>query len=93
MDAFAHPGPFVIDALVSEEAYCAARWPQGTPNGRPHNERSIDEWVLYMEDYIAEARRQSVRGDEAAALHTIRKVTNLGANCMKQHGAPLREGA
>ena len=83
--------PEVAEALQSENHYCASRWSEGTPNGRAFNERSIDEWILYMEDYISEARTQAVRGDEEGALHTIRKVMNLGLNCMKQHGAPQRE--
>ena len=83
--------PFnVLLALDSEEEYCKSKWNPSTPNGRAYNVRSVDEWILYMEDYIAQARNQSVRGDEDAAMHTVRKVTNLGVNAMKQWGAPLR---
>lgn len=85
----------VIEALESEDQYCSTKWQEfhghgNTPNGRPYNERSIDEWVLYMYDYMREAVTQTTRGDETAALHTIRKVTNLGVNAMKQHGALKR---
>ncbi len=86
-----HPTLPVIEALQSEERYCAERWADGTPNGRPHNERSVDEWAAYVRDYADEALHQSVRGDEEAALHTLRKVANLCVNALKQHGAPHRE--
>lgn len=79
--------PEVVSALESEDAYCQSRWKAGTPNGRPYDDRSLDEWILYMEDYLQEARHQSTRGDEPAALHTLRKVVNMGVTCMARHGA------
>lgn len=80
----------ILIALETEDQYCQTKWAAGTPNGRPYDERSIDEWLLYMDDYLTEARHQSVRGDENAALHTIRKVVSMGVTCMRKHGAPLR---
>ncbi len=88
-----HITPDIAKALLSEDVYCAAKWNEDatTPNGRQYNERSIDEWALYILNYATEAAQQTTRGDEEAALHTIRKITNMGVNAMKQHGAPLRE--
>ena len=78
----------VAEALMSENAYCEDLWE--SQSDRAFDERSIDEWILYMSDYIGQARHQAVRGNERAALHTIRKIVNLGLNAMKQHGAPVR---
>jgi len=85
--------PEVVAALASEDAYCQSRWKQADLLvGRTYDERSIDEWILYMEDYLQEARHQATRGDETAALHTLRKVVNMGVTCMAKHGAFKRSG-
>lgn len=85
----------VFDAINSERAYQRSRAIQsGKPDEAPH---SIEEFALYMEDYLREAITQLARtwtptGQVPAALDTIRKVTALGVACMEQHGAPRREG-
>lgn len=59
------------------------------------NKHSVAEFVLYLEDYVAEARKQLARGTEPAAaaeaLNTLRKVAGLAVACMEQHGAPVRD--
>lgn len=82
----------VYAAIDSERAYQDTRWnPETTSTGGLH---TIAEWVLYMEDYIAEARTQLSRNADPAAalmgLNTIRKVAALAVACMEQHGAPRR---
>ncbi|HLY04883.1 MAG TPA: hypothetical protein VKR31_03960 [Rhizomicrobium sp.] len=88
----------VFAALCSERDYQESRAnAAGTPEGevRPH---SVEEFVLYMESYLTEAREilsrtwTPDRSAPPAALHTLRKVTALGVACMEQHGAPMREG-
>lgn len=87
----------VYAALDSERAYQERRAQEaGTLPGavRPH---SVEEFVLYMDDYMTELKRQLSRtwtADRSAppeALATLRKVTALGVAAMEQHGAPLRE--
>ena len=57
---------------------------------------SAEEFMLYMDDYLTEAKHVSSRtwGPEALdkILPIIRKVTTLGVRLLEQHGAPQREG-
>jgi len=86
----------VYASLDSEREYqeqCAVR--AGTVPGtvRPH---SVEEFALYMEDYLHELRHQLSRNwtpdrkPTTQMLDTLRKVTALGVACMEQHGAPHR---
>lgn len=81
-----------------------ARWPNAVAACNSENDyqidklgdegqvRSIDEWCSYIADYAKEAVHQGVRGDEMAALHTIRKVATMALVCMEDFNAPHREG-
>lgn len=55
---------------------------------------TVSEFILYMEDYIAEARNVASRtwGPDATtkSLDIIRKVTALGVACMEQNGVVAR---
>lgn len=86
----------VYAALDSEREYQERKAVMaGTVPGevRPH---SVEEFVLYMEDYMHELRHQLSRTwtpDRKATkemLDTLRKVTALGVAAMEQHGAPRR---
>ena len=82
----------VYRAIDSERDYqeMRVRRDQGNPF------HSTEEFLLYMEDYLVEARKVASRtwGPEAkpAILEVIRKVTALGVACMEHHGAPQRAG-
>lgn len=87
----------VYIAIDSERDYQEARAREvGTPEGevRPH---SLEEFVIYMDDYLNELKHQLSRiwtpdrRPPKVALDTLRKVTTLGVAAMEQHGAPLRE--
>lgn len=84
--------PDMVGALESEDAYQKSRWPNYNPPGREHDDRSLDEWILYIEEYATQARTQTTRGDEDDALDTIRKIASMALHCMRKHGAPRREG-
>lgn len=84
----------VYDALDSEREYQRRRaLVAGKPGEAQH---SVEEFVLYMDDYMRELKTQLARtwtpdgSAPTAALDTLRKVTALGVACMEQHGAPLR---
>lgn len=84
----------VYDAIDSERAYQDTRWNDSTTtSGGRH---SLEEWVLYMENYLTEAKHQLSRNAkqvaEPLALATMRKITAMGVAAMEQHGAPRREG-
>jgi hypothetical protein len=85
----------VYEALNSERAYQAVRWSEATTeSGGRHD--TVPEWIMYMEDYLAEAKHIMSREGEPEctqkALHIMRKVTALGVACMENLGAPRREG-
>lgn len=82
----------VYAALDSEREYQNKKWNHGHDHDSTH---TIGEWVIYMEHYLNEVKKQlTLLSDEEvthAALSTIRKVAALGVACMEQQGAPKRE--
>lgn len=84
----------VYDAIDGERDYQASRWNENTTTTKGLH--TVDEFVLYMIDYIEEARRQLSRNAsplaQQLALDTVRKVAAMGVACMEQNGAPQREG-
>ncbi len=80
----------VYAAIESERAYQEMR--KTRDNGAA--EHSIEEYLLYMQDYLTETIHVSSRtwGPEAKpkTLEMLRKVTALGVACMETHGAPPR---
>ncbi len=82
-------------AIDSERAYQASRWNRDTTTTGGFHENLAD-WILFMEDYLHQARHQLSRNGEPKAtqmaLNTVRKVTALGVAAMEQLGAPQREG-
>lgn len=83
----------VFAALDSERAYQDAKGVE--TSGVPHV-HSVEEFALYMDDYMTELKHvlSRVWGAEGPkqALHIVRKVTALGVSCMETNGAPPREG-
>lgn len=81
----------VYAAINRERAYQANRWGDDVP-GCFH---SVEEFVLYMEYHLGEAKRLlSIEHHEQARLNgldAIRKVTALGVACMEQNGIVQRE--
>jgi hypothetical protein len=74
-------------AIEGERAYQDRKWPD--------NLHSTLEYLVYMEDYIAEAKRVlSRRPDPEAkefALHTVRKVAAMAVAAMEQNGVKTRD--
>lgn len=79
----------VYEAIDGERAYQDDKFIGG---GRAANDRSLDEMILYMEQYLAEAKCLSTHEDEELAHHFVRKVVALGVGCMERHGARHRGG-
>lgn len=90
----------VYAALDSERRYQQSRAEAVSGVGSGEHRHSVEEFVLYMDDYMTELKHQLSRtwtptgsaNDVPAALHTLRKVVALGVACMEQNGAPKREG-
>jgi hypothetical protein len=83
----------VFAAVLSEVSYQDAQ--VALNHGDPAPRKSMEEFVLYMEDYLHELRSQLSRtwGPTAydKARHTMRKVITLGVRALETHGAPHRE--
>ena len=76
----------VFTAINSERDYQDDKWGL-------EDTHSLEEWVLYMEEYIAKARKALADDeDDDEALENIRKVAGLVVAAMEDHGAPQREG-
>ncbi len=83
----------VYKLIDGEREYQNKRWiddkmPSGTHVHTP------EEWIVYMEDYLAEAKhilsRQEAPGCYPAAMAIIRKVTAMGVAAMEQIETPAR---
>lgn len=83
----------VYKAIDSERAYQDSKWnPETTTSDGMH---SLEEWFMYIEDYVNEAKhilsRQSRQVGDVTALDIMRKVAGMSVCAMEQHGAPLRK--
>ena len=82
----------VYDALDSERDYQDKKFRGLFGTGRDATKRSLDEFILYIQQYATEASALTTHGDEDEALNFVRKVGALCVGCMERHGAPRREG-
>lgn len=84
----------VYRALDGERAYQETRWNRETTESGGIHE-SVGDWLIYMGDYIQEAKHFISRNGEPEArefaLHNIRKVGALAVAAMEQCGVRLRE--
>lgn len=85
----------VYEAIDGERDYQDSVWNADTTSSGGQHETAA--FILYMEEYIARARKLSSSLAEGAtdengeeALDFVRKVTSLGVACMEQNGAPRR---
>lgn len=85
----------VYAAIDSERAYQEMRIVRDGSTSA-HTPHEPEAYIIYMEDYLTEARRVASHtwGPEskAAILEVLRKVVALGVACMEAHGAPQRSG-
>ncbi|MEM6746786.1 MAG: hypothetical protein AAF608_05150 [Pseudomonadota bacterium] len=81
----------VYTAIDSERDYQDSRWSEEA-TGRNAIDRSLDEFILYIQQYAREAGALTTHGNEEEALRFVRKVAGLCVGCMEKHGAPQRTG-
>lgn len=83
----------VYEAIDSERDYQQQRW------GGDHY-RTVGEYLIYMQDYLDEAKRQATREPDNPVgwrnvsdntKDTIRKIAALAVACMEHNGAPKRQ--
>lgn len=82
----------VYKAIDSERDYQDKKWnPDTTPTGGVH---TLTEWLVYIEDYINEAKHIASRKSDDEAneniSHIMRKIGGMAVAAMEQNGAPLR---
>jgi|WetSurMetagenome_2_1015567.scaffolds.fasta_scaffold58665_4 hypothetical protein len=81
------PREKVYQAIDTEREYQQNKWP-----GHTH---TLEEYILYMYDYLDEAKHLVSRGSYedcfSPTLEVIRKVTALGVACMEDNGAIERK--
>lgn len=79
----------VYAVIDGEREYQDQKW-----DPAEHHVHNVTEWLVYMEDYINEAKRiVSRRPDPEAvefALHTVRKVGAMAVACLEQNGVRSR---
>ena len=82
----------VYERIDAERDYQDSRWDLREKfNTTPDNEKSIAEWILYMEHHLNLAKGFVYSLNEHSALAEIRKVTALGVRAMEIHGCPSRK--
>lgn len=79
--------PDVYKIIDQERDYQDFKW--GLQHDRTHE---VESYVLYMEDYLQEARKNLSRnGGVKKGLDALRKVVALGIACFEVHGVPERK--
>lgn len=53
-------------------------------------ERTVEDFITYMANYLSDARIALNDGNTVAALDAVRKITALGVACMEQNGVTTR---
>lgn len=82
----------VYNAIDSERNYQDSRWnSETTASGGKHNP---EEWYMYIEDYINEAKhilsRENVQTAYPKAMDIMRKIASMAVCAMEQHGVKSR---
>lgn len=80
----------VYEALDSERAYQKVKWPDPL-----HEAHSFEEWIVYIETYLNDAKTRLSKGATSGTEDTIndifRKVTAMGVAALEHHGVQRRE--
>ena len=89
------PRYLVYAAIDSEREYQVRKAEEVSGPGTGEHRHSIEEYALYIDDYVRELKTQLSRtwtadGTVPDALHTVRKIAALAVVCMEQNGAPKR---
>jgi hypothetical protein len=82
----------VYEVIDSERDYQDGKWNcQTTTSCGKH---SLEEWFMYIEDYLNEAKHTLSRlaspEAEKIAIHNVRKIAAMCVHAMEQHGCPSR---
>lgn len=82
----------VYKLIDGERDYQDKRWNCDTTTSC--GKHTVEEWIMYMEDYLAEAKHILCRNPrqeaDNKAMDIIRKVTGMGVAAMEQNETPAR---
>lgn len=82
----------VFDRIETELAYLLKKWNENTTVS--NNQHSVEEWLMYVEDYLNEAKhilsREARQTANPKALDNCRKMAAMLVVCMQQHGVNYR---
>lgn len=83
----------VYKLIDGEREYQNTKWVYDKTSSGTHV-HTPEEWILYMEDYLNEAKHILARNASPAcyplAMEIIRKVTAMGVVAMEQNETPAR---
>lgn len=82
-----------VYGLIDQERAYQNKWDElEDPNRQKDADKSVETWILWMEEYLAKAREASLHPvDKSEALGNIRKVLGLGVACLEYKGGPPRD--
>lgn len=84
----------VYKAIDSERDYQNSRWNENTTTSK--NKHTFEDWIMYIEDYLAEAKhilsREARQIADPKASDIMRKVAAMAVCSLEEHGVKQREG-
>lgn len=86
----------VYERIDAERDYQDSKWnerDQRKLGFLPDEEKSVAEWILYMEHHLNKAKNSVYYLNQTEALAEIRKVTALGVRTLEIHGCPSRKSS
>jgi hypothetical protein len=82
----------VYDLIDGEREYQEERWHGETSRGKGYH--SPEEWLMYIEDYVNEAKhvmsRESYLTATEKAMDLMRKIAALAVAAMEENGSTPR---
>ena len=82
----------VFDLINGEREYQNSRWNENTTASKGIH--SPEEWFMYIEDYVNEAKhilsRENVQSAYPKAMAIMRKVASMAVCAMEQIETPVR---
>ena len=80
----------VYQAIDEERNYQDTIRGENDNETQDDNEKSVSEFLIYMENKLNEAKSRIYYLNKTGALDSIRKVTALGVAAMEAFGVPQR---
>jgi hypothetical protein len=81
----------VYKRIDGERDYQDKTWvARRTKDGTPDEEKSVAEWIIYIENHLLKAKHAVYYLDTNRALAEVRKVAALAVRAMEIHGCPER---